>query len=261
MTMSSVAALSCSANHFADEDDCPDGRTELKYCVPAAIADIALDVARRYLVPDALALGRQQRVTSLYLDTPQLTFLRWHRERAADRFKLRIRGYGEQPVGTLYAELKRKTGSVGRKRRAAFPAPMLHAMLAGAHVGVSARSCTGSDLEAFTHRLRISGATPKVLVTCVREPLRDPHEAAAVTVDRALQCQPMRHADLIGDPDAWQPIALPSAGEPSAALIELKYGVGMLTWLDELILFLAPWRVSFSKYVAAMNAGPAGESC
>ena len=87
------------------------GRTELKYSVPGPIADAALHVARGYLRPDAFALGPQQLITSLYLDTAHLTFLRWHRERVVDRFKLRIRRYGDHSAATLYAEVKRKTAS------------------------------------------------------------------------------------------------------------------------------------------------------
>ena len=237
------------------------GRMELKYCVPAAVSECALDVARTYLVPDVLSLGPRQRVTSLYLDTPQLTFLRWHREHAGDRFKLRIRRYGEEPAPTLYAELKRKTGSVVRKRRAAFPANALHTVLEGSGVPDSAASPQDAkNLREFAYRRWVSGATPRMLVTCVREPMRDPYDETAVTVDRDLQYQPTRRADLLGDACAWQPIPLPCASGRSTALVELKYGVQPPAWMDALIVQLAPWRISFSKYVAAMNQCAAGSS-
>jgi hypothetical protein len=233
----------------------------LKYCVPAPVSEWVLAVARGYLVPDVLALGPRQRVTSLYLDTPQLTFLRWHRDRAGDRFKLRIRRYGEEPSPTLYAELKRKTGSVVRKRRAAFPANALHTVLEGS--GVSDRAHSPQDaknLREFAFRRWTAGATPRMLVTCVRESLRDPDAETAVTVDRALRYQPTRRADLTGNPCAWQSILLPCAAGPATALVELKYGVRPPAWMNALIVELAPWRVSFSKYVAAMSQREAGSS-
>ena len=238
------------------------GRMELKYCVPAPVSECVLDVARTHLVPDVLSLGPRQRVTSLYLDTPQLMFLRWHRDRAGDRFKLRIRRYGEEPAPTLYAELKRKTGSVVRKHRAAFPANALHTILEGSGVPDSAASPQDAkNLREFAYRRWVSGATPRMLVTCVREPMRDPDDETAVTVDRDLQYQPTRHADLLGDACAWQPIPLSCASGPATALVELKYGVRPPAWMDALIVQLAPWRVSFSKYVAAMNQCAAGELC
>ena len=52
-----------------------DGRVELKYCVPEPVAASVLTTARVFLLPDPLAAGPAQRVTSLYLDTAQLTFL------------------------------------------------------------------------------------------------------------------------------------------------------------------------------------------
>lgn len=236
------------------------GRMELKYCVPAGVSEIVLDVARAYLVPDVLALGPRQRVTSLYLDTPQLTFLRWHRDRAGDRFKLRIRHYGEQPAPTLYAELKRKTGSIVRKRRAAFPTKALRTVLEGSGVPESGASPQDAkNLREFAYRRWVSGATPRMLVTCVREPMRDPYDETAVTVDRDLQYQPTRRADLLGGACAWQPIPLPCASGPATALVELKYGVRPPEWMSALIVQLAPWRVSFSKYVAAMSQCEAGK--
>ena len=237
-----------------------EGRTELKYCVPGPIADLALKAARGYLVPDPLALGPRQRITSLYLDTPYLTFLRWHRERAADRFKLRIRCYGDDPAPTLYAEVKRKTGSLVRKRRAAFAADALPLVLKGSKVTDSAASPGRTDdLEAFVRHRLLCGAAPRMLITCVRESLRDALDGTAVTVDRELRYQPTCGADLVGDEAAWRPIPLPVDGAVATALVELKYSIDPPPWMQALIVQLAPWRISFSKYAAAMNeSAPAG---
>lgn len=252
----------CFGPGLIEDRPCSAGRMELKYCVPAPVSERVLDVARMYLAPDVLSLGPRQRVTSLYLDTPQLTFLRWHRDHAGDRFKLRIRRYGEQPPSTLYAELKRKTGPVVRKRRAAFPANALDAVLESSGVPNSAASPQDAkNLREFAYRRWVSGATPKILVTCVREPMRDPDDETAVTVDRDLQYQPTRRADLLGDACAWRPIPLSCASGPATALVELKYGVRPPAWMEALIAQLAPWRVPFSKYVAAMNQCAPGELC
>ena len=212
------------------------GRLELKYCVSERVAAHVLDVARGYLIPDPLALGPRQRVTSLYVDTPDLLFLRWHHEHAADRYKLRIRGYGELPGSTLYAEVKRKTASVVRKHRTPFLGDQLTAVLG-------------------QYRTRFE-ATPQVLVTGIREALRDPRSENAVTVDRALQRQPARRIDLAGEPGDWTPLVLPRGADSSHTLVELKYGTLPPAWMELLIRTLAPSRVSFSKYAAAMSRFP-----
>ena len=240
------------------------GRTELKYSVPGSIADTALHLARGYLPHDRFALGPQQPITSLYLDTAHLTFLRWHRERVGDRFKLRIRRYGEHAAPTLYAEVKRKTGSVVRKHRAAFPPGALHAVL-DASIGPVLADSVGrvlSDpaLDEFMRHRSHFGAMPTMLVACVRESLRDPRDGTAVTVDRDLRYQPTCRGDLVGEGGAWRPIPLPDAFGHASALLELKYVLDPDPWMATLIERLAPWRVSFSKYAAAMTA-PAPAAC
>jgi hypothetical protein len=281
-----IAATDRPAAPLADAPDLlVKGRTELKYSLPGPIADTALHEARGYLRHDTFALGPQQLVTSLYLDTAHLTFLRWHRERVLDRFKLRIRRYGDEAAATLYAEVKRKTGSVVRKHRAAFPADTLHAVLS-AHAGEiladAARAPVGrvlSDparasvgrvlldpaLEEFvSHRSRC-GAKPTMLVTCVRESLRDPRDGTAVTVDRDLRYQPTCRwdtdalksvflANSAGPSRERRSIPLPDVPGRATALLELKYVLDPEPWMATLIEELAPWRVSFSKYAAAMTA-------
>jgi hypothetical protein len=231
-------------------------RTELKYSVPEEVAAHALSRARAALVPDPHALSPTQRVTSLYLDTPDLTFLRWSLARASDRFKLRLRRYGDMPSATCYAELKRKTSSVVRKTRAAVPLHSVDAVLrAQPHDAAAFAKRDRDHLRAFVrHRCELS-ATPRILITSLREALRapDPGELTAVTIDRGLSCQPACGVDLLGDPDAWTPIALPHGSEPSRVLLEVKLGAQRPAWLAALVEHLTPWRVSFSKYVAAMR--------
>jgi VTC domain len=250
------------APRFEAECTMPGGRLELKYCVPTAIAESVLALARTHLAPDALALGPQQRITSLYLDTAQLTFLRWHREGSSDRFKLRIRRYGEHAAPVVYAEVKRKTRSVVRKCRAPFPVEALQTLFEGSDV--TNDGATPQDVESlreFGRRRRVSGATPRMLITCVRESLRDPEDGTAVTVDRDLRFQPTLHADLTGQERAWRMMRLPVTAGPATTVVELKYSGQPPLWMDPLIPWLAPWRVSFSKYATAMGESAIIPTC
>jgi hypothetical protein len=198
------------------------------------VAVHVLDLARGHLMPEPLAAGPRQRVTSLYLDTPDLQFLRWHHERAEDRFKLRIRRYGEPPVGGFYSEIKRKTHAVVRKQRSAFEI---------------------EQLPAVIERWRqTSSAEPRVLVTGIRESLRDPGSEDAVTVDRDLRYQPMPAVDLIGEESAWRALPLPRKTEAASAVLELKYGERAPSWMQPLLEALEPSQVALSKYAAAMSA-------
>jgi len=97
-------------------------RFELKYWVPSALCAEVLEYARPYLGLDPfnvkMGLERQFN-TTLYLETAGLDSYRTHVDSAADRYKLRVRGYGEVPEGTAFFETKRKIKSITVKTRSA----------------------------------------------------------------------------------------------------------------------------------------------
>ena len=209
-------------------------RVELKYSVPENLAAWALQWSGVFLERDSGLAGPQQ-ITSLYLDTPTLTFFRWHSEQRADRFKLRIRGYGESNRECVWAEIKRKAGAVVYKQRAVLATVALDSVLRG---------------EAPSSEL-----APKLLLNCQRDALRQKSASGeiAITVDRDIQYQPSCRHDLVDDPRRWRAVVLPCPAEPAQAIVEVKYMHRPPTWMTTLMLRLGPYRVGFSKYRAAMQ--------
>jgi hypothetical protein len=238
----------------------PEGRIEIKYIVSNELAAEVLHAACQYLEPDR---GRTepQRVTSLYLDSPDFTFLQWHQEARRHRFKLRIRGYGETP-SRLYAEIKQRVGDLGRKRRAEFSTAALSLVL-GAGDG-KARASIGDahpDLTEFVQKRNAFRAEPKVLVSCYRRSLRQAGSAGetAVTADYQIASRVASGWDPFGNTNGWQPVVLPGRDQSETAVIELKYSQEPPPWMNSLMLELAPRRVRFSKYRAAIQ--PAYWNC
>lgn len=232
------------------------GRVELKYAVPEDIAVRILTIGRAFLDPEIHARAPRQRITSLYLDTPDRTFLRWHRARAAERFKLRLRQYGDATDGPVFAEVKRKTYSVVRKRRAWIPPNALADLLSGARIPCRPRTALESaHLADFLRQRLLYAARPEILVTHVRESLRGtfPEEENAITVDRDIHYQRMTEPSLVGDASSWTCVPLPRVGHTSMAIVELKYATVPPTWMVPLITRLSASRVSFSKYGATMK--------
>jgi hypothetical protein len=227
-------------------------RVELKYSVPEDLAAWALKWSGVFLQRDG-GLAGAQRITSLYLDTPTLTFFRWHCEGRADRFKLRVRGYGDATRDRVWAEIKRKTGMIVHKQRAPLPVLGLDSFLRDA----APEGAPSGDLQEFLNRRKAFHASPKLLLTCERDALRDKDGACgelAVTVDRRIQYQPTRRHDLVDDPNSWRAVKLPRKGDPAnpaVAIVEVKYMHQPPSWMASLILRLAPHRVGFSKYRAA----------
>lgn len=226
-------------------------RVELKYSVPEDLAAWALRWSGVFLERERGLTG-PQRITSLYLDTPTLTFFRWHCEGRADRFKLRVRGYGDATRECVWAEIKRKAGMIVHKQRAPLPVIVLDSFLRG-----EAPVNAPMDLEEFHRRRKAFQASPKLLLTCERDSLRDKEGACgelAVTVDRKIRYQPTRRNDLLDDPDSWRAVKLPGTGDrnnPAVAIVEVKYMHQPPSWMSAMMLRLAPHRVGFSKYRAA----------
>jgi hypothetical protein len=224
-------------------------RTEIKYAVSNEVASQVLRCSSVFLEADR-GLTAPQRITSLYLDGPDLTFLRWHEQGRANRFKLRVRTYGDRMQDCVYAEIKSKKGSVVRKRRAEVPAAMLAILLSRGDLE------TGSSaLSEFIRKRKAFRAEPKILISCLRESLRQSADAGevAVTIDRHIVSQRTCRSDFGFNPDTWSGVMLPGGLGSEAAILELKYSNQPPAWMNTLILELAPHRVSFSKYRAAMQ--------
>jgi VTC domain len=236
------------------------GRTEIKYIVSNELAVEVLRTARQYLQPDR-GLTEPQRITSLYLDSPDFTFLQWHQEARRNRFKLRIRGYGETP-NRLYAEIKQRIGDVGCKRRAEFSPAALKFVLGSGDGRV--RASLGDfypDLTEFIQKRNAFRAEPKVMVRCFRQSFRQEGSTGetAVTGDYQIASRAASDWDVSAAANAWEPVLLPGHNESETAVIELKYNQEPPVWMNSLMLNLAPHRVRFSKYRAAVQ--PAYWNC
>jgi len=229
-------------------------RFEIKYCVPDPVAAAILSVARVFLVPErGLAVGQAQTITSLYLDTRELTFMRWHIEDEPERFKLRVRAYGAAPWPTMFGEIKEKQSGLSRKRRAEVPANRLDELLNGSHLAFAngLPPPAAVTLEEFAWRRLTLRASPIVLLRASRESMRGGFgDTSAVTVDRDIVWQPASWRTFDADPSAWRPLPLPPTG---SAIVEIKHGPRRPRWVAGLMGELAGWRVAFSKYVAAAS--------
>jgi hypothetical protein len=238
-------------------------RFELKYWVPTAITSEVLEYARPYLVIDPynvkLGLDRQYN-TTLYLETPNLNAYRTHVDAAADRYKLRIRAYGEVPHGPAFFETKRKLKSITVKTRAAVEMSDVAALVDGTYdaLPASLNAIERRNLENFLYLQTVTNARPCVLVRANRESYcsPDPREEVRLTFDREIGFQPARGASLHVDPRDWIPIdgEAQHGQRGSHTMIELKFPRIAPLWMGRVIERLNMWRVGYSKYVAAVRS-------
>ena len=240
-------------------------RFECKYCVPSAEAEAVLRVARLFLDvdraawPEAPAEGSlpTQRVTSLYLDSPALTFYGWHVARRTSRFKLRLRRYSAGPQDVTWAEVKHKVDGRVVKTRAAVPIGAVPGIEAGRIARLPHACDVDPALDDFLARLRAFGAAAQVMLRCDRRGMRGSgsDRAVGVTVDTGLGFRTGSRLSLLDVPDAgWHSLVLPSDGTAATAIVELKHGGTPPVWMRRVMTRLAQWRCSYSKYIAAMQA-------
>jgi hypothetical protein len=238
-------------------------RFELKYWVPTAITNEVLEYARPYLVVDPfnvkLGLDRQYN-TTLYLETPNLNAYRTHVDAAADRYKLRIRAYGEVPRGQAFFETKRKIKSITVKTRAAVELRDVAPLVDGTYNALPASldPVERRNLENFLYLQTVTDARPCVLVRANRESYctPDPREEVRLTFDREIGFQRARGASFHVNPGDWIPIdgEAQHGHRGSHTMIELKFPRIAPLWMGRLIERLDMYRVGYSKYVAAVRS-------
>ena len=237
-------------------------RFELKYWVPEALAADVVRHALPYVkadVHDADEHSGGQVNTSLYLDTPDLAFFRAHAEHSPDRFKLRVRAYGDPPAGLGFFEIKRKVNRVTVKTRTDLPLSQLGPLLDGNYDSLPVLEARArKHLEGFLYLKTVTHAEPVVLVRARRTAYAsiDPMEDIRVTFDRSIAFQPARGATMDCDPDDWMPIdgrdQHGAAG--SHSLLELKFPRVAPVWMRQLTEKLEMRRVAYSKYMWALRS-------
>ena len=215
-------------------------RFEFKYWVPAERLESGMKWLEGYLQEDVSQLN-----TSLYFDSPRFIFLQQHVGGSPDRIKLRVRYYGERPAGDCFFEIKRRQGQVVTKRRAVVSLEQTQRLVNDTSLPLPFRN---EALESFQYLALQCSARPVLLVRARRQAFRAQDEDVDVrlTIDRDVAWQPTRAPHHL-DPETrhWRGM---SGGD---ALVEVKFHAARPWWLGRFTEHLAPWRVSFSKYVAA----------
>lgn len=263
---SSVRSTAASSASAASEQASPSPpardpeRFEIKYWVPEEITARIFEYARPYLVLDPWSAKHgvlSQCQTSLYLETPSLGCYRKHIDQAPDRYKLRVRVYGDPARGMAFFETKRKVKSVTVKTRAGVSMNLVRPLIEGSYDALPASlgAKERRHLENFLYLQTVTHARPFVLVRAHREPYcsKDPREDIRMTFDRQICFQPAPDASFDCRPDGWVPVD----GEAQHGLrgthtmLELKFPRVAPLWMGKLVEKLDMWRVGYSKYLAA----------
>ena len=229
-------------------------RFELKYLVREETARAIRRFVSCHLKPDEFAAelpNYSYPVHSLYLDSPDLTTYQAVQCGEKNRFKLRIRYYGDDDA-TLYFEIKRRTNEVISKMRAKVRREAVQPLLSGQPPQL--RHLASPDgkqliaLQEFCRLMHALDAAPKSHVAYMREAWMSPFaNSLRVTFDRAVRCEPEFGAGLN--------TALGDAVTPfdEQVVLELKFVDRLPAWCGEMVRIFGLVRGGAPKYAQGIS--------
>lgn len=232
----------------------PIRRYEYKYLVPTERVGQLREAVEPYCRLDkhgASSSDGSYSISSLYFDTPDYLTYWTKKHRHLERFKLRVRTYGEQSEGPVFFEVKRKVDDVIIKDRYWVDRNSWRELIE------SGEAEWGDQAHSFLYRLRSLGARPSVLVRYRREAWVGIYDQySRFTLDHHIIVQPPAGLDLNGDPSAWRGVDHPQDTNYYRSLIvlELKFPSLIPSWMVSLVRRFQLLRRGFSKYCNGIDA-------
>lgn len=235
-------------------------RYELKYHVPIEILP-ELDAFLRPWCELDPASAREQDgfywITTLYIDSPRHTFLKWGQIKPDGRFNMRIRTYGENPVDSpaWHFEIKEKACDQVTKLRGVLRGSSPALLWDDTdRVLTQAKGEDKANLQLFYRRALSYNAEPLVLTQYRRKAwFGTMEDYARVTLDIGMRWREELGFDFSVDPRDMRPSDLPERFDPGCnAVLELKCARHQIPiWMVDLIQRFDLVRSGYSKYESA----------
>jgi len=219
-------------------------RYEYKYRLPAGLAGPIRAIVAAHLPHDKYSLIRPDHhydISSLYIDSADLRLCRESLSSQKNRFKLRIRGYDDNPDSPVFLEIKRRLNTVILKDRC---------LIGRGDVGIWNESLRTAAADQFHLYRQSLGATPQALVRYEREAFEstDPGRLR-VTFDRHLHTKITHKWEVKVGGTNWHPVYT------GLVVLEIKFNGRYPSWLHSLVRQYQLQAVSVSKYTMSLHAG------
>jgi hypothetical protein len=234
-------------------------RYEYKYLIPPTL----IEPIRSFIAPYCVLDPHSERapenfytIRTLYLDSAAYKTY-WDKiYDVPNRFKLRIRTYGQGTSAPVKFEVKRRFNEVSVKTSLAMPCAGWTRSLEVNRAPSEFTEAQRSAFESFIGLVRTLGAAPKMLVQYERQAFQARmNSCVRISFDRRICYQPKHCYDLQGQSGLWRfNDDSNSLGEAGArAILELKFMHGVPPWLSDMVRKFDLVRRSFSKYCSAMT--------
>ena len=235
----------------------------MKFLIPASLVESVRDYTSSFCKPDPMSLGFPPRysVTTLQLDSPDLS-LNFAKERELkNRFKLRIRSYGEPKDGCpVFIEIKRKFDNIVSKSRAKLDrSSYLNILEESMNHRRAPWFEKAKDRDAYLEFIRLAHAIdagPVLRIRYDREcwvGIED--KSVRITLDTRLAYQPASSLKVFDEAAIWRraDVASVMKGSPSSVILELKSGLQIPHWIIGMVKHFRLQRIGFCKYTEAVK--------
>ncbi len=226
-------------------------RHEIKYRIRESKARAIAKYIQAYIPVDQYARKRpnlEYPISSLYFDSNELHLCKETLNRKANRFKLRVRCYDDNPETPCFVEIKRRLNNVILKDRCRLPKESLEKVIQGLHVPESLYKKDKKSLQQFQFYLRALCARPVVLVRYMRQAFEgDSSNRVRVTFDRQLSFKTTDQAVLEVNGNGWQRVPM------DFVILEIKFTQRYPLWLSEIVKIFDLKQTAMSKYVSTVK--------
>ncbi len=233
-------------------------RYELKYRIAESKARAIAEYVRAYIEPDRYAKLRprgEYPITSLYLDSDGFQLARETLEGKKNRFKLRIRGYSENPESPCFFEVKRRVSTVILKSRARVRHEDIAPILLTGRIPTGHKTDENA-LRQFLLYVNYIQAKPLVLVRYMREAYEgDGDNRVRVTFDRRLCFKITREPKVELNGPGWQDARL------GFTILEIKFTAKYPAWLSRMVKMFNLKQGAMSKYASSVQLSCAAGFC
>jgi SPX domain protein involved in polyphosphate accumulation len=229
-------------------------RYEMKYVVSESKAAAIARFIEPYLGLDhysRLQPNGFYPIVSLYLDSDDLRLCRESLRGFLKRFKLRIRGYSDDPNYPRFFEIKRRANTVIIKSRARVRTQDVKTLLSGQYVPPLQDYKTDVEvLKQFQLYMKSINAGPKVLIRYMRRAYEgNMDNRVRVTFDRHLAYSISNTPNVSFNSRHWQPHSLTLSG----VILEIKFTERYPAWLSQMAEYFNLHQQSVSKYATSIK--------
>jgi len=244
-------------------------RYETKYVIPKEMVTEIRELIRPFCEPDPNCTGDPPTYvnTTLQLDSAGLSLHYAKLWDFVDRFKLRVRTYGD-PVGQnpVFMEVKAKDRNMIYKYRCQIPFARWGEHLFRDEIITGIDFKTQKEAENFYQFVRLTkqiGARPVMLIRYRRESyFGKTDDYSRVTFDSQLEYQQTYAWDSWGRDGAWRALDNPMMQTRrhdkelnfSGVVLELKALQDVPQWMIDVVTRMDLWRVGHCKYSNAIWA-------